>query len=158
MNVQFPYDVYALASGRTRDTVERFTHEWLRGFRPAADDYELPRYATDPIAVYDSAEELIDVLLERPAEPHGIYWENTGEGSVATAMLFFTTDGQIIVGLTVSGDQNTALQYLDRLAKTVDARLGYITGEEPPPDTAAEFADLARRARPALVDGAIQRC
>src|SRR5918997_6361937 len=150
MSVQFPYDVYVLASGRTRETVEQFTHEWLRGFRPTADDYELPQYATDPIVMYDSAEGLIDVLLKRPDEPHGIYWENTGEGPVATAMLFFTTDGKIIAGLTVSGDQNTALKYLERLAKTVDARFGYITGEEPPPDTAAEFVDLARRAPPAL--------
>ena len=145
-----------VSSGAAGETVERFTREWLGGFVPTANDYELPRYASDPTVVYDSADELIDVLLERPDEPHGIYWENTGDGPVSTAMLFFTSDGGMIIGLTVSGDQNTALQYLDRLAKTVEARFGYITGEEPPPDYAAEFIDLARRARPALVDGLIQ--
>lgn len=157
MNVRFPYEVYVLASGRTRDAVERFTREWATpSFEPAASDYELPRWADDPIAVYHCAEELIDVLLQRPEEPYGIYWQNTGDGPVRMAMLFFTTDRQMIAGLTVDGDQRTALEYLARLAKTVAGHFGYITGEEAPPDTAAELIELAHRVRAALINGTVR--
>jgi hypothetical protein len=102
----------------------------------------VPRWVDDPIAVYHNAEELIDILLCWPEEPHGIYWRNTGDEPVRTAMLFFTTERQMIVGLTVDGDRSTALEYLTRLAKTVDGHVVYITGEEPPPDTAAELIEF----------------
>lgn len=156
MTVRFPYDVYVLARGRTRESVDRFTREWLQGFEPAAEEYELPQFAQDPVAVYHVADELIDVLLKRLDEPYAIYWSNTGEGEVRTAVLAFTADGALIAGLHVDGGRDDAVRYLERLAKTVDGRFGYLTGEEPPPDTATELVELVRAARPALVDGVVR--
>lgn len=156
MTERFPYDVYVLSEARTGDGVQRFTTDWLHGFVPVAEDYEFPRWSDEPVRVYDSVDELIDVLLERTSEPYGIYWRNGGEGSVTAGMLFFTTDGGMIAGLTVEGDQSEAITHLDRLAKTIGGKYGYLTAEEPPPDTAAEFVELARSARPALVDGLIR--
>jgi hypothetical protein len=55
-------------------------------------------------------------------------------------MLYFTTDGGLIAGLTVAtSDLDLAGTTLRHLAETVDARYGYATWEQPPPDSAAEF-------------------
>ena len=62
-------------------------------------------------------------------------------------MLFFTIDGGMIAGLTVSTwDADLAGSTLRRLAATVDARYGYTLWEQPPPDSAAEFRAAAREA------------
>lgn len=90
---------------------------------------------------------LIDRLLAAPEQPHSLYWSNRGPGQELPAMLFFTTDGGLIAGLTVeTDDPNQASTTLRQLAQSVDARYGYATGEQPPPDTASVFKAIARTA------------
>ncbi len=61
-------------------------------------------------------------------------------------MLFFTSDGGLISGLTVATeDPELAGTTLRQLAESVDARYGYATWEQPPPDTALEFRPNARK-------------
>ena len=67
-------------------------------------------------------------------------------------MLFFTTDGGLIAGLTVATeDLDRASTTLRQLAQSVDARYGYATGEQPPPDTTSEFKAIARTAEVQLL-------
>ena len=62
-------------------------------------------------------------------------------------MLFFTTDGGLIVGLTATTeDPDLAATTLHALLKSVDARYGYSAWEQPPPGTASEFEAKARTA------------
>lgn len=88
-------------------------------------------------------------LLAEPTQPQSVYWRNPRPGHVLHAMLFFTVDGGMIAGLTVStGDRDLAEGTLRRLAGTIDARYGYTLWEAPPPDTAADFEAAARKADP----------
>ncbi len=140
-------DVYALAPERTEDTADRFRSAWLRGFRETADEYEVPRNSDQPEAVYTSVDDLIRMLVTSPAEGHAVYWRNDQPGSIRTGMLFFTTDGGLIVGLGLDDEDGDAgRQALSRLAATVGAVHGYATFEEPPPDTTPEFLARARTA------------
>jgi hypothetical protein len=140
-------DLYALAGERSHDVVRRFRDRWLTSFEPSAAEYEFPQYSDRPDAVYSSPWELIDRLLAAPEQPHSLYWRNPRPGHELHAMLFFTTDGGLIAGLTVAtADPDRARTTLRRLAQSVDARYGYATWEEPPPDTASGFKARARKA------------
>jgi hypothetical protein len=141
------YDLYALAGERSYEVVKRFRDRWLTSLEPAAEEHEFPRYSDRPDAVYMSPWELIDRLLAAPEQPHSLYWSNRGPGEELHAMLFFTTDGGLIAGLTVQTDDPArATTTLRQLAQSVDARYGYATGEQPPPDTTSEFEAIARTA------------
>jgi len=99
-----------------------------------------PQYSDRPDAVYDSPWPLIDQLLAEPTQHHSLYWRNPRLGHVLNAMLFFTTDGGLIAGLTVATeDPDLAGTTLRQLARSVDARYSYATWEQPPPATASEF-------------------
>jgi hypothetical protein len=106
----------------------------------------IPQYSDRPEAVYGSPWQLIDQLLAQPTEPHLLYWRNPRLEHVLHAMLCFTTDGGLIAGLTVATeDPDFAGATLFQLAQSVDARYGYATWEQPPPDTASEFKANARK-------------
>jgi hypothetical protein len=143
-------DVYVLAPARSQEAVEVFRRRWLDGFEQAADEYEFPQYATSPRHVYDSPWLLIDDLLREPHQPHALYWRNPDDSAeVANAMLFFTTDGGLVAGLTVH-DENpaTLTRYLQQLAESMDAKYGYVAWEEPPPERSSEFIARASEAMP----------
>ena len=141
------YDLYALAGERSYEVVKRFRDRWLTSLEPSAEEYEFPRYSDRPDAVYRSPWELIDRLLAAPEQPHSLYWSNRGSGGELHAMLFFTADRGLIAGLTVeTDDPDRAATTLRKLAQSVDARYGYATGEQPPPDTTSEFKAIARTA------------
>ena len=149
-------DVYVLAPERSGAAVSRFADEWLRDGEPAADEVEVPQYADDPDAVFESPDDAVEWLLARPHEPHGLYWRTPRGDGAAQAMLFFTTDGGLIAGLTVDDDA-AAADWLRRLAGSVDARYGYVAFETPPPETAADFRAAAAGADPPrLVAGRIE--
>lgn len=152
-------DIYILAAERTLATAKRFMDAWTHGLTPNASEYEFPQYSDNPSSVYSSPLELISALIQAPAEAHAIYWNNPTQNHVRTAMLFFTADGSMIVGLSVDSDQQRVLEdSIERLAVCLEARAGYCAYEEPPPDTRQEFIDNARRAAPPkIVDGALIR-
>jgi hypothetical protein len=136
------YDVYALAPHRTVEAVERFLARFAPAHEPAADEYEVPRYADAPAIVFRTPGELVAYCVGHPAEPHGVYWRCLGGGDPARAMVFFTTDGALILGLSVASDAD---RWLAELLAATGSAVGWVGFEEPPPDSASEFAALAAR-------------
>lgn len=140
-------DLYALAPDRTEATSDRFRSAWLRHFEESAEEYEVPRNSDHPDSVYTSVDDLIRMLAASPAEGHAVYWHNSQPGPILNGMLFFTTDGGLVVGLSIADeDADAARQILSQLAATVGAAHGYATFEEPPPATTPEFLARARSA------------
>src|SRR5262249_27578188 len=141
-------DLYVLAGARSREVVERFRERWLAGFEESEVDYVFPQFADEPEAVYASPWDLINRLLAEPNQPRSFYWRNPRPGHVLHAMLFFTTDGGLIAGLTVDTDDPVvAGTTLRHLAESIDGRYGYAKWEQPPPDTASEFKTEARTSK-----------
>jgi len=87
------FDVYALAPERTVSATERFLARFAPAREPAVAEYEVPRYADPPAAVFWTPGELVAYCVAHPAEPHGLYWRCLGDGDPAHAMVFFTADG-----------------------------------------------------------------
>jgi hypothetical protein len=134
--------VYVLAPARSMANVTAFRERWLEGFEQSADEYEFPQYAASPDHVHASPWPLIDELLRETDEPHALYWHNPRAGEVGNAMLFFTSDGAMIAGLTVHDEEPISVaRYLGALGDTLHADYGYVVWEEPPPDTREEFLE-----------------
>lgn len=154
-----PYlDIYALTALRDTATLNAFLDAFVD--RAAATAHlgglELmvePLGATEPVGNHEwqwapvtSLEEIVDWGLCFPRRTFTTYlpW---CRGTVKSAILSFTADNQLIVGIAVYDDENghlvtenAAKVLLDDLMRLVGAHRGLILAEGPPPRIEAEFA------------------
>jgi hypothetical protein len=118
---------------------ERFLDTFAPQREQSAEDYVFPQYAQQPLVILKSAREAIHYCEAHSAEAQSIYFRNLGAGP-AHAMVFFTSDGGLILGLSVVERED---EWFDRLKEYAGSDLGYIAFETPPPATTAEFRQLA---------------
>ncbi|MBE9553168.1 MAG: hypothetical protein IMF05_06885 [Proteobacteria bacterium] len=130
------YDVYVLSGDRSKATVVQFFDRFLPERKETADDYPVPRYSDSPEICLDTADELLTYLEHHPDEPHSIYWASQASGDPYHAMLFATTDGHAVYGLSVVRNER---EYLASLMAFLNSANGYIDFEYPPPDSAPKF-------------------
>jgi hypothetical protein len=138
-------DCYVLAPRRSAVLVAQFLGRFLPEREQARDEYEAPRFSDSPRAVFRDAAELAAYCEAHPDEGHAAYWRNTAGGGPAHAMAFFTTDGEMVLGL--STDVPQAEEALADLMAFAGSGVGYIDFERPPPETAAELRTLEGRRR-----------
>ena len=72
-----------------------------------------------------------------------VYWRNIGPGNPRAAMVFFTTDEHLILGLS-GVNESVASRHLKRLKSFADSECGYKVIEEPPALDAVEFRAVSR--------------
>lgn len=133
------FDVYVLARQRSGAVANHFLDTFVQHREQSAGDYGLPQYETEPAIVLESAAEAIHYCDSHPNEAQSIYFRNLGAGP-AHAMLFFTQDGGLILGLSVERCED---EWFVRLKEFAGSEIGYISFESPPPATAAEFRQMA---------------
>lgn len=133
------YDVYVSARERSVAEAVRFLAAFAPSGEQSASEYTFPEYSEQPTAVFGTAAEAIRYCETYPTEAQRFYFRNPN-GTPAHAMLFFTSDGGLILGLSVSEEVEEAFTGLKAHARS---DLGYITFESPPCERAAEFRELA---------------
>jgi hypothetical protein len=131
--------VYVLSPDRSTKSAERFLATFTPHREQSADDYVFPQYADQPQHVVKSAREAIEYCEAHPEETQSMYFRNLGTGP-AHAMLFFTSDGGLILGLSVVEGED---EWFARLKEHAGSTIGYMAIEEAPSATAAEFRYLA---------------
>ena len=134
------YDVYALTPTRTADAVERFLAWFAPTREPSAADYPVPHLADTPAAVFGTAAEVVTHCVACPSEPYGVYWRSLAADDPAHAMVFFTADGGLVLGLSVVTEPK---RWLGELLAATGGTAGWVGVEELPPKTAREFLALA---------------
>jgi hypothetical protein len=140
------YDIYVLAKERTQYYIRTFLDNWAMGFEETDAYYSFPEFSDSPETIYD-VEALIQRLIDNPGESYAIYWITRNHvAEITTAMLFFTDDGQLIVGVSTRQNhmdpqvlEKNLRSILVRLADDVDGKLGGVFFEERPPSSALEF-------------------
>lgn len=137
------HDVYVLARERSEAVANRFLGAFAPQSVVAADEYEFPEYSETPVVVFSTAAEAIRYCEAHPDAAHGFYFRNPN-GSPAHAMLFFTSDGGLILGVSVVEGEQRALA---ELREHAGSEVGYITFESPPAETVAEFYQVAASTR-----------
>lgn len=121
----------------------------------AEDEFPLPQFSDQPIEIVGTSNEILTRLEHSPGEPYSLHWNRRGEGEPYNCMLFFTEDGAMVAGVVVR--DVSASEWLAKLASTVGGKYGYVAGEEPAPDTTAEFVERARIGQvPALFEGRLR--
>jgi hypothetical protein len=133
------YDCYVLATHRCSEIAVRFLDQFMPERRPSfhADDpaeaLGLPRSST--------FSEVLQFLEANPTRAYSMYWSNERAGPPYNAVLSFTEDGCLILGLSSAYDDQEILahQTLSELKEFAESCWGYTGVEEPPAGSRNEF-------------------
>jgi hypothetical protein len=136
-------ELYALSHDRSSAFVHRFLDRFLPSRTVEQDDFPVPEHAAKPEALFTSELEIIGYLETHPDEPYGLYWSDADPSSGRQAMVFFTEDGALILGL--AEPEATARASLNELGMFAGTNHLLLTEEERPPSTGAEFIERCRR-------------
>jgi len=136
-------DIYSLVESRDKTLVRAFLDNFLPNREEAADEYEVPQYSENPSIVYKNAEELIEYMNNNSNEVHAIYWRSLSDGDPKDAMVFYTSDGCMILGLSIE-DEEKEQYYLRKLMSFTNSDISGIAYEQAPPDTKSEFKEFIK--------------
>lgn len=148
-------DLYVLCPARTVVLARHFLDTWAPARVASFADVTI-HPSGDTI---DATADFLAALAARPDQEGGLYWASGRADLVAHVMLHFTTDGGLIAGLSVGEHEQPRAQVaasLERLARSVTARFGYVGFEEPPViESRAAFLAMCGRRELRLVDGVV---
>jgi hypothetical protein len=135
-------DCYVLTYGRTKAAVTSFLDRFLPQRAEYADRYELPQFSDNPVIEFQTAEQLLDYLEQDLHTVHAIYWYNPEDTTIRAAMALFTSDGQVILGLTCEchkDDDSVEQGCLKELMAFCRSTVGLIEYEKPAPKDTDEL-------------------
>jgi len=137
-------EIYALSGARNSSVANVFLAKFLPKRSGFASDYPVPECADSPTIVFPTTDTLMTYLDTNVQETYSIYWNNLDEVSqIRQAMLFYTSDGCLILGLAVAESQSKRL--LDGLIGFAGTQHGMFGHEERPPETAREFIQACQK-------------
>lgn len=137
-------DCYVLAPRRDKEFITAFLDRFLPRREEYTDTYEYPQFAEQPVIVFHSAEQLLDYMEHDRHSVHAVYWYNPEEEPVRAAMCLYTSDGQIIVGLTCETrypDKSLEEGYLKEAMAFCRSTVGLIEYEKPAPKDTWELLE-----------------
>lgn len=138
-------DIYSLHRRRDRQLIESFLEQFMPAREEAADEYWIPQNAASPSLVLRSASELLDYCCERPDEVHGVYWRSVGDRRPEHGMVFFHSDGSMVLGVSTDAvNQDFVDQLCGELGSLGEPMASFITHEDLPPSSAAEFVGFVQ--------------
>jgi len=135
-------DCYVLTHQRSYTFLLSFLNHFLPHREPYASEFEVPQHAEFPDRVFRAADDLMRYLEQHPNEVHAIYWENKGASTIRAAMCLYTSDGQVIVGLTSETnfpDTMLERQCLQQLENFCNSSISLIEYDTPAAKDTAEF-------------------
>lgn len=145
-------EIYVLCKDRSKALALAFLEQFLPNRKAVAEDYPYPEYADEPKYVYDDYKEIAEVLEQDLNESYSLYWDNTSDGDIRSAMIFYTEDASMIAGITVAVGEEEA--WLRKMSNFLRGGYGYIGFDAPPPETKLEFIDLCKGSdQPRIVEG-----
>lgn len=137
-------EIYALSLTRSAALAESFLDKFLPIRAVFANEFPVPEFSDTPTQTFRLVDELLVFLEANQAEPYSIYWNSRNDGTIRQAMLFYTSDKHLIVGLAVM--PNMSKELFSLLLEFTGSKFGIFGSEQPPPETAREFEELAREA------------
>jgi hypothetical protein len=160
--------VYVLTRRRDEQTVNRFLDEYVDreasegtgheelNMEPLTGDDQLIYHHTWSWEDYDwgparTLREAMRLGLDHPRRAFALYLE-TKSSEFYQAVLAFTTDDQLVLGIDMEGppeQEHRAVQLLQLLMQEYDGVLGMITLPEPAPRSEAAF--LAMKGKPGVL-------
>jgi hypothetical protein len=148
-------EIYVLCRSRSKAIADGFLDAFGRSRTQAAEDYPYPEFTDAPEITYKTPSELIERLENDCNSSYSIYWDCHSANEPGQVMLFFTSDGRMIVG--IGGPKSSIERELQRITTLVDGEYGYVTSGSCPPDSFDEFAEIATASTlPRVVEGRLR--
>ena len=133
-------DTYVLTVHRNQEFIGQFLDEFLPRRRVSSFGEQVPRFAKQPERTFRTAEELLAFLLENPEYEQVIYYSNLDAGDPEYAVLAFTNDGKLILGLSCAeSHEEVAAAYRTRLKTFAGSEYAYSAFEYAPDSSTEEF-------------------
>lgn len=141
-------DCYFLVESRKPEIILHFLDNFLPENSESTDEYGIPIYSDSPNIIFNNASVLLKYLFEHNDIKYSIYWKNQiPDVPIQHGMVFHTDDGNMIVGISVIGNdplQDQVLKIYDSLGEFLGSKIGCLTVEEAPPHNSKEFIEFAK--------------
>ena len=140
-------DCYVISANRTKTFISIFLTHLFQTAKKVRRVMSSLNMEKDTQQIFNSAEDIIDFLIEKPTEEYSIYWRNIEISDLRHIMCFFTNDGNVIFGIsTETKYSNTEIEdaVFKRMQDFLGSNEGYITYESPPPRNRSEFLELVK--------------
>jgi len=138
-------EIYALATNRNAAFATAFLDKFLPSRTAFADEYPVPECADTPTVAFTAPDEVMVYLEANPTEPYSLYWNaSSGDDPIRQAMLFYTVDRHLILGLATVPSESRKM--FDQLVLFASSGIGVFGSEQCPPETASEFRAMAQQA------------
>ena len=133
-------DIYVLAPERSGALVSRFLQSFAPRREFSAEEFAV-RGADGTERFFTSCDVAVEFCTTSPQSSTALYWRSLAPPPFHL-MAFFLSDGHLVLG--VSTAECEAQHWLARLRELVGASSpGYITFEQSPPDSVAEFCAMS---------------
>lgn len=131
-------EIYMLCSARSEEVIYAFLDNFASNRVPTTDEYPLPENSDNPIGIIYSEQKIFKRLVRDGNESYAFYWNC--DFPIKTAMLFFTQDSNLIVGLAVY--EPHVQPFYQKMLLSVRGVYGYVQStqeESPPPNCKNDF-------------------
>jgi hypothetical protein len=137
-------DCYTLVDRRDAQTALAFLNTFLPRRRSLYAEHHLPRDAEVAEVALPSDERAMRYLEAHPDQVHTIYTVAEGSAQLNYAMVGYTRDGKMTLGVSCEESQpEVAAEYLRKLQAFAGTSDGYCDVEKAPPETVEEYREEA---------------
>lgn len=135
-------EVYVLCETRSKEFALAFLDFFTPNRESTSEDYPLPQYADAPAHIFTESTDLLAALERDAAQEYSLYWDNNDGDNISQSMLFYTCDGNLIVG--ISAPEEAAARWLQQMSSFSGGQYGYVSYDAPPPESKSEFMDKCK--------------
>lgn len=129
-------EISAFGKIRTAGYALAFLDQFLPNRQPVNEEYPVPESQDPPGFVFQTD------LETNASEPYALYWNDASPSQYDQAMLFYTRDGKIIMGLSC---EESVLEEKYRQLREYSGSQWILYGwEQHPPDSSEAFLKLCR--------------
>lgn len=146
--MSFYADIYVLVETRSKKMAVEFLNYFLPVREESANEYLIPQYSDNPMYTFKKAYDVMNFLELNQDCEQSIYWRSADEDSINKhAMIFYTTDGCMIFGISRYTDESTKNEdsCLEQMKQFFKTDLGYIDYENPPVKSKKEFVEIVEK-------------
>lgn len=148
-------EIYVLCRSRSKAVASRFLNAFGTSRKQVAEEYPYPEFADEPETTYMNPSDLIERLENDHDSSYSVYWDCHSEDEPDQVMIFFTSEGRMIVG--IGGPTGSIESELEKIATLVGGEYGYVTSGSCPPDSRDEFVKIATASTlPCVVQGQLR--
>lgn len=137
-------DIYVLIDSRAKNTIENFLNKYLMEWKEYVDEYAVPQFSDNPKMIFKHDFELMDYCEKNTNAVQTIYWSNKKDVEPQQAMVFYTDDNKMILGLSVD-NEGLGNKYLNDMKLFLNSDYGYITYGNPAPNNSKKFIKIMNK-------------